>query len=160
MLVLYNPKTSNRSLVNTPHSTHKSIAIQPNRTPHQIQNTLPNKRTMMSKTTDDIFSNIRAHHLQIFQQVENFQRNIFKQVDEMFSMGSMGGFGGCRSPMHHMSSKLSSFQHSSYLFIKADHKAREIKDHKGWFQRLMFTKQRRMHQETHIMKSIFRIIML
>ena len=113
MLVLYKPKTSNRSshssIFNTPHSTHKSIAIQPNRIPsshHHIQNTLPNKRMMMSRTTDDIFSNIRAHHLQIFQQVENFQRNIFKQVDEMFSMGSMGGFGGCQSPTHHMSSKL------------------------------------------------------
>ncbi len=133
MLVLYNPKTSNRSSHPSFQNTPKSIAVQPNRTPschHHVQNTLSNKRMMMSKTTDDIFSNARAQHLQIFQQVENFQRNIFKQVNDMFSMGSMGGFGGCRSPSHHMSSKLTLFCLISYLFLKVELIVQEIKDHR------------------------------
>jgi len=56
---------------------------------------------MVSRTTDDMFSSARSQHLQIFNQVESFQRNMMKQINNMFSFG---GFGSMGSPSDFMSS--------------------------------------------------------
>jgi len=99
MLVLHNPKTSSRSshssLVSPSHQNHKSIALQPSRSQHQC---IPSQR-MISRTTDDIFSNMRSHQMHIFNQVENFQRQMMKHMDNMFSFGGFGDFGSMRSPI-------------------------------------------------------------
>jgi len=104
MLILHNPKTSSRSspssLVSPSHQAHKSIAFQPARSQHQC---IPAQR-MNSRTTDDMFSSMRSHQMQIFNQVESFQRNIMKHMDNMFSFGGFGDFGSMRSPSNFMSS--------------------------------------------------------
>jgi len=111
MLVLHNPKTSSRSshssLVSLSHQIHKSQAIQPTRIQHSQR---PSSR-MTSRTTDDIFSSARSQHLQIFNQVENFQRNMMKQINNMFSFG---GFGSMGSPSDFMSSMLLCLRSLSY----------------------------------------------